>query len=136
MEYGLSGYLKNALEIEEWCRENYGNMKIYERKLPSPTSKDEYEKKLGEKLNNIRMKKIKQYEGIELKEIEDEEDRQIVEIIRRLDREYNYRKIRAQTIGEAGAEIGLTDVKKCDEAEEVVAELLEKAKEGEIQIDG
>ena len=86
-EYGLGDSLKNAIEIEEWCKEEYGEKKIWERNLPSRTSKDEYEKKLGEKLNSIR-KKIKQYEGKATEKIENGEDRRIVEIVRRLDEEY------------------------------------------------
>ena len=90
-EYGLGDSLKNVLEIEEWCKEKYGEKKICERNLPSTTSKDEYEKKLGIKLSSIRVK-IKKYERISIEEIENEEDRRIVEIVRRLDEEYNYRK--------------------------------------------
>ena len=55
--------------------------------MPRQTSKDEYEKSLGIKLNSIRTK-IKEYEGKPLEEIKNKEDRQIVEIIRKLDEEY------------------------------------------------
>ncbi len=86
-EYGLGESLKNALKIEAWCKEKYGEKEIYERRLPSATSKNEEEKKLGQTLYIIR-KKMKKYEGQEITNILDEEDKQILEIINRLDREY------------------------------------------------
>ena len=86
-EYVLSGSLKNALEIENWCKTNYGNCEIWNRKLPSKGSKDNEEKRLYQVLVTLRNKKIKQYEGVELADIK-EEDRRIIEILRRLDEEY------------------------------------------------
>ena len=86
-EYGLSTSLKNALKIENWCKVNYGDKEIWDRKLPSSLAKDEEEKKLGPALKGVRTK-IKEYEGKDIEEIENEEDRRIVEIIRRLDNEY------------------------------------------------
>ena len=87
-EYGLGESLKNALRIKAWCEKNYGDKEIYDRKLPSPTSKNSVEKDLGTKLNTIRAKKIKAYIEMPIEEIEDEENRKIVEIIRHLDEEY------------------------------------------------
>ena len=127
-EYGLGGYLKNALEIEEWCKEKYGDKKIWERKLPRTTAQDAYEKSLGQKLSMIR-KKIKQYEGKQIKEIENEEDRQIVEIIRRLDEEYNSKKLKARDIGIQGCN---ATQERCEEAQNFLAKCIEKAKEGGI----
>ena len=92
-EYGLGKPLKNALKIEKWCEEKYGEKEIYERRLPSSIAENEEEKKLGRALNNIRTK-MKQYEGQEIVDIQNEEDRKILEIINRLDREYNSRKIK------------------------------------------
>ena len=86
-EYGLSTSLKNALEIENWCKLNYGDKEVWNRKLPSKTSKDEEEKYLGNALKTIKSK-MKKYEGIKLEKIENEEDRKVIEIVRRLDREY------------------------------------------------
>ena len=43
-------------------------------------------------------KKLKQYEGKKLEEVEDEEDRKILEIVRRLDEEYNPRKAKSQKL--------------------------------------
>ena len=87
-EYGLSGSLKNALEIENWCKENFQGKEIWERRLPGQTAKDEDEKKLGRALSTIRQQVLKQYKEKELEEIEDKEHRRIVEIVRRLDEEY------------------------------------------------
>ena len=134
-EFGLGEYLKNTLEIEEWCKENNEEKKIWERKLPSITSKNIYESKLGEKLRNIRSKIIKQYEGVKLEEIENGEDRQIVEIIRRLDREYNYRKFKGKDLAKVGFETGITDVKLCDEEDKALQSLVEQTKEGGINND-
>ena len=96
-EYGLGESLKNALKIEAWCKEKYGEKEIYERRLPSVKSKNEEEKKLGQALSSLRTK-IKQYEGVEITDILDEEDRQIFEILDRLDREYNSRKIKLNNV--------------------------------------
>ncbi len=56
--------LKNALKIENWCKEHYGEMPVWKRKLPSQTAKNEEEKRLGRALGNLRTK-MKQYEGQE-----------------------------------------------------------------------
>ena len=97
--------------------------------MPSQRAKDEEEKRVGGSLNTIR-KRLKQYEGIPLEQIEDEDKRKIAEIIDRLDREYNYSKIKAQDVGEAGFEVGIGDIDKFDEAEKVLENLVEKEKEG------
>ena len=86
-EFGLGDSLKNAMKIENWCKVNYGDKEIWDRKLPSRVAKDEEEKKLGEALKGVR-KKIKEYEGKDIEEIENEEDRRVVEIIRRIDNEF------------------------------------------------
>ena len=86
-QYGLDTSLKNALKIEKWCKLNYGDKEIWNRKLPNDISNDEEEKKLGQALRAIK-KQIKQYEGIKLEEVENEEDRKILEIVRKLDNEY------------------------------------------------
>ena len=92
-EYGMKTLLKNALEIEEWCKSTFEGKREWERRLPSQLAKEAYEKQLGQKLVNIRYYKLKQYEGKELEEIKDEEDRRIVEIIRRLDKEYGMKTL-------------------------------------------
>lgn len=89
--YGTKYLLKTTLEIEFWCHEKYESKSFNERRVPSTVAKDEYERYLGNRFKYIQ-KKIKQYEGIELKDIKNEDERQVVEIIRRLDSEYNYRK--------------------------------------------
>ena len=86
-EYGIESSLKNALEIKEWCEKTYGDKKIWDRKLPNQLSEDKYEESLARKLNKIRIK-IKKYNGKAIEEIEEKEDRKLVEIIRKLDEEY------------------------------------------------
>lgn len=86
--YGMSTYRKNALEVEEWCKEKYRDMPIYERHLPYGTE-GEYEKQLARKVSKIRSIITQQYSGIELKDIKDEEHRKIVEIMRRIEENYD-----------------------------------------------
>lgn len=45
--------------------------------------------------------KLKQYEGKKLEEVENEEDRRILEVVRRLDAEYNPRKSKQQDLQQA-----------------------------------
>ena len=92
-EYGLGESLKNALKIEKWCKENYEEKEIYERRLPSSIAENDEEKKLGQALHNLRTK-MRKYDGQEIANIQNEEDRNILEIIDRLDREYNSKKIK------------------------------------------
>ena len=44
--YTIGRSLKNALEIENWCKEKYGEKKLWERRLPSQKAKEEYMKNL------------------------------------------------------------------------------------------
>ena len=90
-EYGIGDLLKKALEIEEWCKENYGDKKIWKRRMPTQgkDAKDEYEKKLAINVNYIKNRN-KKYDVVDIEKIENEEDRQIVQIMRRLDKEYAY----------------------------------------------
>ena len=67
-EYGLGQSLKNALEIENWCKEHNSRKPIWERRLLNRFSKDKEEKRLGQALCNIR-NKIKKYEGQEISKI-------------------------------------------------------------------
>ena len=101
-EYGKSESLKNILKIENWCQTNYENKEIWKRKLPNEKSKEEEEKKLGHALSRIRTR-IKQYEGKEINEIENIEDRKIIEKIRKLDEEYNPKKAKTQVLQQAKA---------------------------------
>ena len=91
-EYGLKAPLKNALEIKDWCERKNKGKPVWERNLPKQRAEDEEERALARKLGQIRTNIIKKYDGKELSSIEDEEDRKIVEIIRRLDNEYNSKK--------------------------------------------
>ena len=65
-------------------------------------SKEKEEKRLGQALVNIR-KKLKQYEGKEPEEVENIEDREVLEIVRRLDEEYNPKKNKTQFLQQAKA---------------------------------
>ena len=133
-EFGLGDSLKNALEIENWCRVNYGEKEIWERKLPRTRATDQEEKRLGSALGSLR-KKIKQYEGKEIEEVEDEEYRKIIKIIRKLDKEYNPRKSRtAKEIAEASIS-SLTDIEMSDREGQELKALVEKTKEGGINLD-
>ena len=122
-EYGLGESLKNALKIEKWCKEKYGEKEIYERRLPNRRSSNEEEKKIGQALVNIRVK-MKQYEGQEIADIQNEEDRQILEILERLDREYNSKKIKLNNAknGRDSAKI------KNDQSKELEREVSEQLK--------
>ena len=134
-EYGLNQVLKNALEIENWCKENYEDKQLSERKLPTKSAKNEKEKRLGHALGNLRQK-LKQYEGKELEEVENEEDRRILEVVRRLDAEYNpMKKSRtAKEIAEASIS-SLIDIEMSDREDQELKALVEKTKEGGIKID-
>ena len=117
-------------EARAWCIEKYRDKELWERKLPSTIAIDEEEKRIGYALKRLR-KRLKQYEGIPIEKIENEDDRIISEIIDMLDREYNFRKTKSQQIGEAGFEVGIGNIDKFDEAERVLENLVEKEKEGE-----
>ena len=132
-EYGLGESLKNALAIKAWCERNYGDKEIWERKLPSPTAKEKAEKDLGKKLSTIRTK-IKQYVGKPLEEIEKEEDRRIVEIIRYLDEQYNSRKLKGKDIAKASIS-SITNLELLDKEDEALKTLVERTKEGGISKD-
>ena len=61
--------------------------------MPSSIAENDEEKKLGQALHNLRTK-MRKYDGQEIANIQNEEDRNILEIIDRLDREYNSKKIK------------------------------------------
>lgn len=88
-------------------------------------------------MNNIRQSVLKKYEDKKIEEIEDEEDRQIVEIIRWLDKEYGLgqkrKKIKGQDVGKKTFTGGEEGVKQCNKAGEVLSEAIkEQNKEGVI----
>ena len=84
------------------------------------------ERRLGNCWYNLK-KKFKKYEGKALEEVEDEEDRKILEIIRRLDEEYNLRNSRIKVLQQAKQE--------CNDAKEKNYEvrLLEEQVEEELK---
>ena len=132
-EYGLGESLKNALEIKAWCEKNYGDKELLERKLPTTSAKDKYEKKLGSNLSNLKTK-IKPYEGMPLEEIENEEDRRIVEIIRYLDEQYNSKKLKGKDIAKASIS-SITNPELLDREDVALKTLVERTKEGGISQD-
>ena len=88
-EYGLSDSLKDVIRIKKWCERNYGEKPIEERSLPTAGKNvDEEERKLAEKLAELRSRIVKRYERISVQEIKDEEHKKVVEMIRNLDEEY------------------------------------------------
>ena len=88
-EYGLPTLLKNAIKIQKWCEKKYGDKPIEERCLPRLAEEsDEEEKRMVWMWNNIQSEVCKNYEGLEPKDIQDEHDREIVEIISYLNKEY------------------------------------------------
>ena len=91
--------------------------------MPSSTAENEEEKRLGIALKVLR-KKMKQYEGQEIADIQNEEDRQILEILERLDREYNSKKIKLNNAknGRDSAKI------KNDQSKELEREVSEQLK--------
>ena len=126
-EMQLHHKLGRAMEIENWCQRNYGDKEKWDRRLPSAKSKDEEEKRLGTALSNLRTK-LKQYEGKKLDEVEDEEDRIVLEIVRRLDEEYNPRKTKNQMLKQAKQERDEAEENndKAKDLEEQVYEEMEK----------
>ena len=116
-----------ALQIKKWCEERYGDKEKWERRLPSRNSTDHYEKMLGEKLARLRTK-IKKYEGKSIEEIENEVDRRIVGIVRRIDKEYNPRKLTSQKIVQASIS-SLTNPEMADKVDAELKTLVEKTKE-------
>jgi len=127
--------LGRVLEIENWCKINYGDKEKWDRKLPSSISTDEEEKKLGVDLAHIRQK-LKKYEGKELEEVENEEDRKVLEIVRRLDDEYNWKKNKNKDLQQAQQERDNSKATN-DEAREfeiqVAEELKKRGKKDEKQ---
>ena len=96
--YGKSPY-GNLLEIQEWCEETFKNKKVYERKLPSSTSSDEREKRLGRALGEVKNVVLKKYKNNQLEEIDSEIDRRNVELLRKLINEYGlYNTGRGRTL--------------------------------------
>ena len=135
-EYGLSKFLKNVLEIENWCKTNFEGKEIFERRLPNRRAKDENEKRLGEALIGIRRNILNQYEGKELDEIENKENRRIIEIVRRLDEEYNPKKAKQQALIQAKQERDSSKQKNLDTIEleqQVETQLNERGKNHEEQ---
>jgi len=77
-------YLKNAKEMKDWCEENRRLPKRFQKTRDELTQREEVELMLAKRLAVTRFK----YKGKEIEEIEDEEEREIIEIVRELDVKY------------------------------------------------
>ena len=119
-----------ALKIENWCKINFGDKEAWERRLPNRRSEDEDEKKLGTALDALRARRMKKYEGLELEQIEDEDDKKIVKILRRLDEEYNPKKVKQVALSKAKQEFDSAKQKNEDTIE------LEKQVEAQLNYRG
>ena len=76
---------------------------------------------------------MKQYEGQDIENIANKEDRQILEILKKIDKEYNInvqekKKLKAQALGEVG--FG-SDTKLCDEINSAINKELKKDKDNQ-----
>ncbi len=76
---------------------------------------------------------MKQYEGQDIESISNKEDRQILEILKRIDKEYNpnaqkKKRLKAQALGEVG--FG-SDTKLCDEINSAMNKELKKDKDNQ-----
>ena len=92
-EYGASEALKNAIRIKKWCERKYGDKPREERCLPTyGKNSDEEEKNLAKKLDYLRFEICERYAKRRIEDIEEEEHREIVAIIRTLDKEYGASK--------------------------------------------
>ena len=88
----MSVNLKNALKIKKWCEVNFGDKKIWERRLPMQGSDNEEERQLANQWNYLKKIILEKYDGIELHNVKNEEEQQILEILRRLENEYAFGK--------------------------------------------
>ncbi len=95
-------HLGQILLIENWCMVNYGDKTLEQRKCPSKRASNEIERKLGWKLIAYHTA-YKKYEGVPLEEIEDEVDRRVVEVLRRIDEQYNPNRVKQQQLASARA---------------------------------
>ena len=126
--YGVCQTYHNVgqlLEIEKWCKENYGEKEKWERRLPNKESKDKVEKRLGTALQTIRRKMKQKYEGKDISSIPNEVDREILEIMERLDREYNPEKARLDK-AKSDRDLAKTKNEQAKELEEQVSEQLKE----------
>ena len=118
--------LKNIIEIEEWCKEQFEGKPEYSRRTPSTKADDPREKTLGSALRHFKKKPIwinyqkGKKEGLSREEIKRkyglrEGEMQLVERYDRLIEEYGKKKkITGQDIGKASC---TTNVQKCDDVQ-------------------
>lgn len=113
------------LEIENWCKENFGEKEKWERRLPREKSEDKEEKRLATALSTLRHRMKQKYEGKEISSIPDEVDREVLEIMERLDREYNPKKAMLDK-AKSDRDLAKTKNEQAKELEEQVSEQLKE----------
>ena len=135
--------LKNIMEIEEWCKEQFDGKPEYSRRTPRTdikgikTAKEERELGLGKALSNFKQSTIwKNYQegkekGLSLEKIKQEYGMRegeiaLVERYERIIEEYDVKKkITGQSIGQVSY---TATVQECDEAQADLNKLLDKQK--------
>ena len=118
--------LKNIIEIEEWCKEQFEGKPEYSRRTPSTKADDPREKTLGNALSRFKQNRIwtdyqkGKNEGLSREKIKQkyelrEGQIKLVERYDRLIEEYGKKKkITGQDIGKASC---TTNVQKCDDVQ-------------------
>ena len=145
----LSKSVKNIIEIEEWCKEQFEGKPEYSRRTPRATIKgakegkkeDQRELRLGKAVDTFKQKDIwKNYQEGKKQELSREEIKQkyrmregeiaLVERYERVIEEYDVKKkITGQSIGQVSY---TATVQECDEAQADLSRLIQEqsTKEG------
>lgn len=97
IKQGKDKTLDNAKGIEKWCDKNERRPRrfiegVKPAKEGEKETEEQEEVRWGSALNNIRTRVVNKYEGKELEQIENEEDREIVRIIRTVLTKYENNK--------------------------------------------
>ena len=79
--------LGKILKVKNWCDEKNKGNERWKLKLPTTNSENQEECDIARAFNELKVKYNK-YRGVELNEIYNDEDRKIVEIIRKINIEY------------------------------------------------
>ena len=150
-EYDLDTNLKNIMEIEEWCKEQFEGKPEYSRRTPSlgikgiiaakegeEETEEQRELRLGKALNNFKQSTIwKNYQEGKEKGLSREEIKQeygmregeiaLVERYERIIEEYDVKKkITGQSIGQVSY---TATVQECDEAQTDLNKLIHEQQE-------
>ena len=114
--------LNNVKEIAEWCEEKGRTPRarikgIKVSKDREAETEEQKELRLGEALNYINNRYLKRYEGVELKDIEDETEREIVRLIREVIEGYSKKYIREKKRERKPNNVNQTYLKKYEGVE-------------------